>query len=92
MIQTFKHEGLKEFFETGAARGIPTSRAPRIQQLLDTLDQAKDLRDVNLPGFSFHALKGDRKGEFAIKVTGNYRLTFKFQNGHAREVDLEDYH
>ena len=64
----------------------------RIRIRLNVLNRARDLRDMNLPGFGFHSLKGNRKGEFAITVTGNYRITFKFQDGDVRDVNLEDYH
>ena len=64
----------------------------RIRIRLNVLNRARDLRDVNLPGLGFHPLKGNRKGEFALTVTGNYRLTFKFQAGDVFDVNLEDYH
>jgi proteic killer suppression protein len=59
---------------------------------LNALDRARDLRDVNLPGFAFHPLKGDRKGEYAISVCGNFRMTFRFEGGDIFDLDLEDYH
>jgi len=64
----------------------------RIQIRLNALDRAKELRDIDLPGFGFHALKGNRKDEFAIKVSGNYRLTFRFESGDVVDLNLEDYH
>jgi len=92
MIRTFKHAGLKRYFETGKAKGIPADMAKRIQTRLNVLNRARELRDLNLPGFGFHALKGDRKGEYALTVTGNYRLTFRFENSDVRDLNLEDYH
>jgi toxin HigB-1 len=59
---------------------------------LDALDAAKVVQDLNLPGFDLHELKGNRRGSWAMSVTGNLRITFSFQNGEARGVDLEDYH
>lgn len=50
------------------------------------------LQDMNLPGFDFHRLKGNRKGIYAVSVSGNWRLTFRFEAEHASDVDLEDYH
>lgn len=47
---------------------------------------------VALPGYRFHALKGDRKGNYAVSVSGNWRLTFRFEGEHAVDVNLEDYH
>ncbi len=64
----------------------------RIRVRLNALDRAKDLRDVDLPGFGFHPLKGDRKGEYAISVTGKVRITFRFADGNALDLNLEDYH
>ena len=66
--------------------------AKRLRIRLDFLNRATLLEDVNLPGWKLHSLKGQRKGEYAITVTGNYRLTFRFENGEAHEVNLEDYH
>jgi proteic killer suppression protein len=91
MIRTFKHAGLKRYFETGKAKGIPADMAKRIQTRLNVLNRARELRDLNLPGFGFHALKGDRKGEYALTVTGNYRLTFRFENSDVLDLNLEDY-
>jgi len=92
MIRTFKHAGLKRYFETGKAKGIAADMAKRIQTRLNVLNRARELRDLNLPGFGFHALKGDRKGEYALTVTGNYRLTFRFENSDVLDLNLEDYH
>jgi toxin HigB-1 len=64
----------------------------RIQVRLNVLDRAKELRDVALPGMGFHPLKGQRKGVYAISVTGNYRLTFRFEKGDVLDVNLENYH
>jgi toxin HigB-1 len=92
VIRTFKHAGLKRFFETGKAKGIPPDMAKRIQTRLNVLNRARELRDLNLPGLGFHALKGDRKGEYALTVTANYRLTFRFGNSDVLDLNLEDYH
>jgi len=62
----------------------------KLSTLLDLLDAATSKKDLNVSGF--HELKGDRKGTFSWTVTANYRLTFKFIDGEASEVDLEDYH
>ena len=66
--------------------------ADRIRRRLDFIDAARDVKDLNIPGFDLHELKGDRKGTWSVKVTGNYRVTFRFQEGDAVEVNLEDYH
>ncbi len=64
----------------------------RIRVRLNALDRAKELRDIDLPGFDLHPLKGRRKGEYAIAVTANFRLTFTFETGEVLELNLEDYH
>lgn len=92
MIQSFRHRGLERFFTRGDYRGIPAQFAPRLERVLDRLDAAVKPADMNLPGYRFHPLKGDRKGEYAVNVSGNWRLIFRFVDGHATDVHLEDYH
>jgi toxin HigB-1 len=92
VIETFRHAGLKRYFTTEDPKGIPSEMIDRIRIRLNVLNRARDLRDVNLPGLGFHPLKGERKGEFALTVTRNYRITFKFQAGDVFDVNLEDYH
>lgn len=92
MIVGFKHRGLARFFEKSDHRGIPAQYAPRIERMLDRLESSIRPEDMNLPGYQFHPLKGDRKGEYAVAVTGNWRITFSFVNEHAVNVNLEDYH
>ena len=92
MIKTFRHKGLKELFETGASKSAPADMRERIQRRLDVLDAAAAISGVNVPGFNLHPLKGSRADECAITVNKNYRITFRFQDGDAQEVHLEDYH
>jgi len=92
MIASFRHKGLREFYETGSKRGISADLAARIGRRLDVLHAAQDLDDIDSHGFSLHRLKGDRQGEWAISVSGNWRITFKFAKGDVLEVKLEDYH
>ena len=92
MIRTFKHAGLKRYFDTGKAKGIPADMAKRIQVRLNVLNRARELHDLKLPGFGFHSLQGDRKREHALTVTANYRLTFRFENSDVLDLNLEDYH
>ena len=92
MITTFKHKGLERFFSNSDHRGIPGGSAARIERMLDKLDASIRPDDMNLPGYKFHGLKGDRKGSYAVTVTGNWRITFEFDGEHAVNVDLEDYH
>jgi proteic killer suppression protein len=92
MIRSFKHKGLERFFTKSDRSGIDAKQAGRIGRLLDRLDAAARADDMNLPGYKFHALKGDRKGAFAVSVSGNWRITYRFSRGDAVDVDLEDYH
>lgn len=89
-IESFKNKSLRKFFEDGEDRKIPSEMRDKIGSLLDLLDAATAKKDLNVA--DFHELKGDRKGTFSWSVTGNYRLTFRFDNGEAHDVDLEDYH
>jgi toxin HigB-1 len=92
MIKSFRHKGLKRLFVTDDHRGVPPGLAPRISRLLDALDIAEQVVDLNLPGFGLHELKGNRKGTWALKLNKNWRITFRFESGNAYDVDLEDYH
>jgi toxin HigB-1 len=92
VIRSFRHRGLEAFFTKDDRRKLPADRIERISRLLDRLEAAKMPQDMNLPGFGFHPLKGSRKGTYAVSVSGNWRLSFRFEGGHAVDVDLEDYH
>ena len=92
MIRTFKHKGLERFFAKGDHRGIPAQFGARLERMLDRLDASVVPGDMDLPGYRFHPLKGERAGEFAASVSGNWRLTFRFDDEDAVDVNLEDYH
>jgi len=92
MIESFKHKGLERFFTTGDKRAIPVQSAARIDRMLDRLDASIKAEDMDLPGYKFHSLKGDRAGEYAVTVTGNTRITYRFDGQNAVAVNLEDYH
>lgn len=92
MIRNFKHKGLERFFKTGSKRSIDAAHAPQMQRILDRLDTVQFPDDMNVPGFGFHRLTGNRKGEYSVSVSGNWRITFRFDNGEAYDVNLEDYH
>lgn len=91
-IKTFKHRGLKKFFESGSKTGIQAAHAKKINLILDLLNAALDVKDMNFPGSDFHSLKGDFKGFFSVHINGNWTIIFRFENGEARDVDLIDYH
>jgi len=92
MIRSFKHRGIERFFTRGDYRGIPAQYAARLERQLDRLDASSRPEDMRLPGYHFHPLKGDRKGYYAVSVSGNWRLTFRFEGKDAIHVNLEDYH
>jgi proteic killer suppression protein len=92
MIQKFKHKGLKQFFELSAVEGVNSQHVIRLRKILALLETAETLEDMDLPGLRLHPLKGNRKGTWAVKVSGNWRITFKIQNGDVFDVNYEDYH
>ena len=92
MIKSFKHKGLRRFFESGSARGIHAKHEKRLRMQLTALDTSMEINDLDIPGYRLHPLKGDKKGIWAITVNGNWRLTFEFSDGNAFVLDYEDYH
>ena len=92
MIQKFKHKGLKQLFESGRSSGVNPQHVKRIRNILALLETAASAEDMDLPGLKLHQLSGKRKETWAVKVSGNWRITFKIQNGHALDVNYEDYH
>ncbi|ENZ3707752.1 Killer protein [Serratia marcescens] len=92
MIRSFKHKGLKKFFETGSTAGIDAKQAKKIALRLSVLDLAKVIDDVDLPGFFLHPLTGARSGQWSVTVTGNWRITFELVKGDVYIVNYEDYH
>ena len=92
MIQSFRHKGLKRLFEKGEAKGIRADQVEKIENILFVLSRARKPEEVDLPGFHLHPLKGDMKGLWAVTVRANWRVTFRFKEGEACDVDLADYH
>jgi proteic killer suppression protein len=92
MIRSFVHKGLERFYRTGDKSGIQAKHAGRLRLILSNLDQAESPRDMALPGLALHELKGPRKGVWAVKVSGNWRVTFRFADRDAEMVDYKDYH
>ena len=92
VIRSFRHKGLERFFSTGSKAGIQAQHAERLRVILGRLNVSMDPKDMNLPGLDLHLLKGDRKGTWAVKVSGNWRITFTFVGKDADAVDYEDYH
>jgi len=92
MIQSFRSKGLRKFFESGSAAGNQPQHAKRLRMLLAALDTAQSIEDVDIPGFRLHPLKGEERGRWSLWVSGNWRVTFEFRDGHAYVLDYEDYH
>lgn len=92
MIKNFVHKGLEAFFLHDSKKGIQPRHAARLARILDRLDSAANVEDMNAPGLALHQLKGKKRGHWAVKVSGNWRLTFRFEDGHAHDVNYLDYH
>jgi proteic killer suppression protein len=92
MVVSFRHKGLKLLFERGDRRKVSPAQADKIERILARLDEAVDVRNMDLPGFRLHPLRGDLAGYWSVTVSGNWRIVFRFEGGHASDVDLIDYH
>lgn len=92
-IVSISHRGLRDFIEKGTSRTLPQDKVVRIQSVLTALLVAADMDELSgPPGWRIHQLRGDRTGVWSISVSGNWRLTFKIENGDIAELNLEDYH
>ena len=83
MIKSWKHKGLQKFFETDSTKGIQSEHASKLRLRLEVLNRAKDVGELNFPGWHLHKLKGDRGTHWSIRVSGNWRITFEFVDGDA---------
>ncbi|OFZ70338.1 MAG: Killer protein [Betaproteobacteria bacterium RBG_16_58_11] len=92
MIATWRHKGLKRFYETGSRSGIQPAHASRLRMQLAAMETAHTVDDMDIPGFRLHPLKGSDRGRWSIWVNGNWRLTFEFKDGNVHVLDYEDYH
>jgi proteic killer suppression protein len=92
VIRRFTHKGLERFYRTGSKAGIQAKHADRLRLTLSNLDQAESAEHMDLPGLALHQLKGERKGIWPVKVSGNWRVTFCFADGDADFVHYEDCH
>ncbi len=92
MIEHFRHKGLKRLFQQGEAKGISPDLLEKLENILFVLSRARRPKDMNLPGFRLHRLKGDLKGFWSVIVRANWRVIFRFEEGDAYDVDLIDYH
>lgn len=92
MIRGFRHKGLRLFFETGNPKGVQPAHAQRLADILDLLNAATASADMNFPGSFLHPLKGKLKGVWSVRVSGNWRVTFRFESGDAYDIGYVDYH
>lgn len=92
MIKSFRHGGIERFFLSGSKAGIQAKHANKLRLRLFALDNAKRPSDMNAPGWKLHALAGTLKDHWAVSVSGNWRLTFRFEGEDAILVDYQDYH
>ncbi len=92
MIVSFRHKGLKLLFERGDRRKVLPDHADKIERILARLEEASGVGNMDLPGFRLHPLKGNLAGFWSVTVSGNWRIVFRFEGGHASDVDLIDYH
>jgi proteic killer suppression protein len=92
MIKSWQHKGLKLFYETGSTAKINAQHADKLHDILQVLDAATAPEEMNLPGLKFHGLKGGLKGFYAVTVSANWRVIFKFEGQDAILVDYQDYH
>ena len=92
MIKGFRHKGLEKLFCDGTKKGVQPEHARKLLDILDRLDAASVVEDMNYPGSFLHPLKGNLKGLWSVRVSGNWRVTFQFENGDAYIVDYTDYH
>ena len=92
MIRSFKHRGLKALYEGRTAKRVAPAHVEKLRDILALLDQSSRPDDMSLPGLRLHRLKGAMHGQWAVMVSGNWRVTFRFEAGSATDVDYLDYH
>lgn len=92
MIRSFRHRGLKALYDGRTAGRVASGHVDKLRDILAVLDRSRTAQDMDLPGLRLHALKGVLKGHYAVSVSGNWRVTFRFAEGHAVDVDYRDYH
>lgn len=93
MIKSFRHKGLRLFFEMGASHGIHAAHVEKVRRILSRLNHAEGPSDMNIPGWKMHALKGgELRSHYSVWVSANWRITFTFEEKNAVFVDYQDYH
>jgi toxin HigB-1 len=92
MIRSFRSKALRFYAETGNASKLSVPNVDRVRRILRALNEAKKPEHMNIPGYRFHQLKGRDKGRYAVDASGNWRITFGWDDEDATDIDLEDYH
>ena len=92
MIKSFRHRSLKELYEEGRSARVAQGNVTKLLRVLTALDRSSNPTGMDIPGFRLHPLKGRVKGHHAVSVSANWRVTFRFKDGHAVDVDYLDYH
>ena len=92
MIRSLRHRGLKALYDGRTTRRVAPEHVEKLRDILALLDRSRQPSDMDLPGFRLHPLKGALKGRWAVSVSGNWRVTFSFEEGEAVDVDYLDYH
>ena len=92
MIESFKNKALEKLLKQGSTKEIPKELEKRLRIRLAVIDAATTIDEIRIPGYNLHQLKGDRQGTWSIKLSGNWRVTFRFEDGNAEDLDIEDYH
>ena len=92
MIASFKHRGLRALYNGRTIRWVAPEHLVKLKDILGILDRSQKPQDVDLPGLRLHLFKGELKGHYAVSVSGNWRVTFRFEDGDVVDVDYVDYH
>lgn len=92
MVKSVKHKGLRQFIEGRNAKGVPSELRKRVKQIMNRLKAATKPEDMNTPGMRWHPYKGKREGTFGVDVNGPWRITYRWEDGHAIDVNLEQDH
>lgn len=92
MLVRIKHKELKHYIEKGNSSGLPSEHIQRIWLIMARLEVAQKPEDVVFPGSGLHPLTGEMKGFWAVKVSANWRITFRFEGENITDIDLVDYH
>ena len=87
-----KHSGLRALHERGDGSRLSTDLVPRLRRILLRLEGATRPGNMGVPGYHLHPLKGARRGQWSVRVSGNWRVVFRFEGTEVVDVDLIDYH